>query len=167
MDTTHNLDRRKFLKATGISLLTGCSTVELSLSKSDKHGKNARPNILFFITDDQSWPHTGAYGAKGVKTPAFDWVAKNGALFNYAYVAAPSCSPSRASILTGQDIWRLEEAAVFGVTLQRKFDVFPLLLEKSGYHIGWCGKAWGPGALRPGGCPTRVGNTAPVRGPFE
>ena len=44
-----------------------------------------RPNILFCISDDQSWPHASAYGFKAVNTPAFDRIAREGILFNNAF----------------------------------------------------------------------------------
>ena len=70
-----------------------------------------RPNILFAFADDWGWPHAGAYEDPVVKTPAFDRLAKEGALFHHAYVSSPSCTPSRGAVLTGQYHWRLEGAA--------------------------------------------------------
>ena len=69
-----------------------------------------QPNILFAIADDQSFPHASAYGQSTFQTPIFDSIAARGILFNNAFVAAPQCSPSRAAILTGKQIWQLEEA---------------------------------------------------------
>ena len=143
-----DLDRRTFLKVAGTSL-EGSGAGRGTASTAS--GKSTRPNFLLCLTDDQSWMHAGAYGNKSVHTPAFDRVARNGVLFNHAYTACPSCTPSRGALLTGQAIWRLEEGSVFGRTLPVKFDVFPLLLERAGYTIGWTGKGWGPGNLRPGG----------------
>ena len=60
-----------------------------------------RPNILFCIADDWGWPHAGAYGDQVVKTPTFDRIAKEGVLFQHAYVSSPSCTPCRNSIMTG------------------------------------------------------------------
>jgi N-sulfoglucosamine sulfohydrolase len=60
-----------------------------------------RPNILFCLSDDQSWPHASAYGEPVIKTPVFDRVASVGALFNQVYCSSPSCTPSRSAILTG------------------------------------------------------------------
>ena len=57
-----------------------------------------RPNILFVISDDQSYPHASAYGYKAVNTPAFDRIAAEGVLFTNAYAASPGCSPSRAAL---------------------------------------------------------------------
>ena len=78
---------------------------------SCKNELKEKPNILFIITDDQSWVHAGCYGDKAVRTPAIDKLAMEGVTFNNAYCAAPSCSPSRAGILSGQDIYRLEGAS--------------------------------------------------------
>ena len=75
--------------------------------------KSTRPNILVAIAEDCSWLHFSAYGNKVVNTPAFDRVAREGVLFRHAFCSEPTCSPSRAAILTGQQFWRLENAAVF------------------------------------------------------
>lgn len=107
--------------------------------------KSKQPNILFAIADDQSFPYASVYGECGVKTPAFDKVAKQGVLFTNAFVAAPQCSPSRAAILTGKNIWQLEEAGTHSSYFPKKFTVFTDLLEQSGYSIGFTGKPWGPG----------------------
>ena len=64
-----------------------------------------RPNILFCISDDQSYAHTGANGDPIVKTPAFDKIAREGIRFTHAFCDAPTCGPSRSAILTGQHIW--------------------------------------------------------------
>ena len=111
-----------------------------------------RPNILFALSDDVSWCHAGAYGDHVVQTPVFDRVAREGVLFTQSYCASPSCTPSRSSILTGQQMWRLEEGGLLFGTLPAKFDVFPLMLEQAGYHVGYTGdKGWGPGDYTAGG----------------
>ncbi len=110
-----------------------------------------RPNILFCIADDWSWPHAGAYGDRVVKTPAFDRVAREGVLFRRAFCSSPSCTPSRGAILTGQSFSRLEEGGNLWSTLQKKFAVYPDLLEAAGYHVGLQGKGWGPGDFKVSG----------------
>jgi len=105
-----------------------------------------RPNILFALADDWTWPVASIAGDPVVKTPTFDSLARRGVMFTNAYVAAPSCSPSRAAMLTGQWHWRLEEGANLLSTLAAKFSVYPDLLEKSGYHAGFTRKGWGPGS---------------------
>jgi arylsulfatase A-like enzyme len=113
--------------------------------------KEARPNILLAIADDWGWPHAGAYGDPVVRTPTLDRLAREGVLFDHAYVASPSCTPSRAALLTGQWHWRLEESANLWSTLRREYVVYPELLARAGYHVGLQGKGWGPGRLEPGG----------------
>ncbi|HLT51162.1 MAG TPA: sulfatase [Arenibacter sp.] len=117
----------------------------LGCKAEDKPKKEHRPNILFAIADDQSYPYASAYGTKGIRTPFFDSVAKAGILFNNAFVAAPQCSPSRAAILTGKNIWQLEEAGTHGSYFPKKFTVFTDLLANAGYEVGFTGKSWGPG----------------------
>jgi arylsulfatase A-like enzyme len=110
-----------------------------------------RPNILFALADDWSWPHAGVYGDKVVKTPTFDKVAAEGVLFTHVCSTAPSCTPSRAAMLTGQAPHRLEEGANLWGFLPKKYPVYPDLLEAAGYTIGYMGKGWGPGSLEGSG----------------
>jgi N-sulfoglucosamine sulfohydrolase len=110
-----------------------------------------RPNIVLAIADDWSAPHAGVFGDRTVSTPVFDRIAREGALFNRAFAAAPSCTPSRAALLTGQAVHRLEEGANLHGYLPKRFDVYPELLERAGYVVGYTGKGWGPGRFEPGG----------------
>jgi arylsulfatase A-like enzyme len=110
-----------------------------------------RPNILFALADDWSWPHSGVYGDKVVKTPTFEKVAAEGVLFTHVCSAAPSCTPSRAAMLTGQAPHRLEEGANLWGILPKKYPVYPDLLEAAGYTVGHMGKGWGPGSLEGSG----------------
>ena len=111
----------------------------------------ARPNILMVIADDWAWPHAGAYGDHVVKTPHFDRVAREGILFTHAFSAAPSCTPSRAAMLTGQAPHRLAEGGNLHGFLPSRFAVYPDLLEEAGYVVGFNGKGWGPGNFQAGG----------------
>ena len=104
-----------------------------------------RPNILIAISDDQSYPHTSAYGDAAVSTPAFDRVAKSGVLFRNAFTPAPGCSPMRAAFLTGRQIWQLREAGTHGSYFPKDLPVFTRQLAAAGYHVGMTGKGWGPG----------------------
>lgn len=103
-----------------------------------------RPNILFLLADDWAWPHASCLGTPVVQTPTFDRLAREGVLFHNAHCAAPSCSPSRAAILTGQWHWRLEQGANLHGFLPAKFDVYTDLLERAGYFVGLTGKGYGP-----------------------
>ncbi|HWQ55663.1 MAG TPA: sulfatase [Bryobacteraceae bacterium] len=116
---------------------------------AEHHG--TRPNILFALADDWGWPSASIAADPVVKTPVFDRVARSGVLFTNAFVSAPSCTPSRAAMLTGQQHWRLEEGANLGGTLPARFPVYPDLLEAAGYHVGFTRKGWAPGDEAPGG----------------
>ena len=67
-----------------------------------------RPNIVFILSDDLGWADTELYGkTKLYKTPNLLRLAKRGMVFSRAYSASPLCSPTRASILTGQSPARI------------------------------------------------------------
>lgn len=110
-----------------------------------------RPNILFAIADDAS--HFGALGDKFVHTPYFDAIAKEGVLFENSFCTNPKCAPSRASILTGKHTWQLESGCTHFCEFPKNVALYPDLLEKSGYHIGFTGKGWGPGDYECNGYP--------------
>ena len=103
-----------------------------------------RPNIVFCMADDWSWPHAGILGDPVVKTPNFDRIARQGVLFENAFVSTPSCTPSRLSILTGQHHWRLREGDSLGGSLREEFDVYTEMLRSAGYCIGRFGKGVWP-----------------------
>ena len=109
------------------------------------------PNILVIIADDWSHPHAGVYGDRVVKTPTFDRIAREGVLFRNAFAASPSCTPSRASLLTGRAVHQLEEGGNLWGSLPAKFTVFPDLLEAAGYTVGFTRKGWGPGDVKAAG----------------
>lgn len=104
-----------------------------------------RPNILFALADDLSYPHMGAYGVDWIQTPAFDRVAKEGLLFSRAYTPNAKCSPSRSIILTGRNSWQLEEAANHVPFFPEKYASHIEILGENGYFTGFTGKGWAPG----------------------
>ena len=63
-------------------------------------GKTNKPNLIVILSDDQGYADLGCYGAKGFKTPVLDRMSKEGVRFTSFY-AAPWCSPSRGSLMTG------------------------------------------------------------------
>jgi uncharacterized sulfatase len=94
-----------------------------------------------------SYGHTSYNGYPQIKTQAFDKIANEGIYFNRAYTSSPSCSPSRASVLTGRNAFELEEGAVLFSYLPKKFIVYPEILSQNGYLTGFTGKGWGPGDI--------------------
>lgn len=113
-----------------------------------------RPNILFFFADD--WGryasiYADANGPGGindvVRTPNFDRIARSGVLFRNAHVNAPSCTPCRSSLLSGQYFWRTGRGAILrGAVWDETIPAYPLLLKDAGYHIGKTYKVWSPGS---------------------
>lgn len=112
-----------------------------------------RPNILFVFADD--WGRYASAYAKldgpgtindVVQTPNFDRVAGEGVLFRRAFVSAPSCTPCRSALLSGQHFWRTGRGAILrGAVWDESIPVFPLMLRDAGYHIGETYKVWSPG----------------------
>ncbi|TWT80359.1 Arylsulfatase [Planctomycetes bacterium CA13] len=112
-----------------------------------------QPNILFLFADD--WGrHASIYAEVDgpgtmndtIQTPHFDALAREGVLFNNAYVSSPSCTPCRSALMSGQHFWRTGTGAVLTSAWDDSNPAYPLLLEKAGYHIGFANKVWGPGA---------------------
>ncbi|MGC9319871.1 MAG: sulfatase family protein [Armatimonadota bacterium] len=103
-----------------------------------------RPNILFIISDDQSFPHVSYAGDPVVHTPNFDRVAQRGVIFTNAYVSSPSCTPSRASVLTGRNHWELRETGNLW-SLWPGWETYTQRLADAGYHVGYSAKGWAPG----------------------
>jgi N-sulfoglucosamine sulfohydrolase len=139
-----------------IASLVALSLMVLLFGKSVKADTSGvktenRPNILFCLADDWGWPHAGAYGDPVVRTPTFDRLAKEGVLFEHAFISSPSCTPSRNAVLTGQQFFRLGSGANLYGALDIKHPTFVRLLERAGYQIGHWRKAWGPGDFTQGG----------------
>src|SRR5512144_119214 len=61
-----------------------------------------KPNILFLLSDDHSYPYLGCYGNKDVRTPNLDRLASQGMRFDRMFVGCPQCVPSRACLMTGR-----------------------------------------------------------------
>ncbi len=116
-------------------------------------GGKKRANIVFMFADD--WGRVASAYSKVdgagsfndvVKTPNVDRVAKEGVLFRRAFVSAPSCTPCRSALLSGQHFWRTGRGAILrGAVWDEKIPAYPLLLKDAGYHIGETYKVWGPG----------------------
>jgi arylsulfatase A-like enzyme len=127
-----------------VSIITQINQPAMAQERSQENSQDRRPNIVFCMADDWSWPHAGILGDPVVKTPNFDRVAQEGVLFKNAFVSTPSCTPSRLSILAGQHHWRLREGDSLGGSLREEYDVYTEMLQKAGYHIGRFGKGVWP-----------------------
>ena len=118
---------------------------ETSCLFSMQAGEKQRPNILFCIADDVSYPHMQTYGTTWLNTPGFNRVSQQGLLFQRMYTCNAKSAPSRACIITGRNSWQLEEACNHWSNFPAKFKSYPEVLAENGYKVGATGKGWGPG----------------------
>jgi uncharacterized sulfatase len=111
------MNRREFIKSVGFGAVTFAlpqfTAKTLALGLEPPHGGKdiqLKPNFLFILADDMGWAQLGCYGRDGTfrqdsnfyKTPNIDRLAGEGMKFTDAYAAAPVCSPTRGSIMTGK-----------------------------------------------------------------
>ncbi len=97
------MNRREFIKV--VPGATAASLFSLHAVACDKRKAPAsadEPNIVLFVADDLGWKDLGCYGNADISTPNIDRLAAQGIRFTNAFVVASSCSPSRASLITGQ-----------------------------------------------------------------
>lgn len=117
-------------------LILSCATVVLA----------APPNIILMMGDDHGWEETGYNGHPHVKTPVLDEMAATGLKFERFYAAHPSCSPTRASFLTGRHPNRMGTFAP-GWSFRPEENTSAHVLRKAGYHCAHLGK-WHVGAVK-------------------
>jgi arylsulfatase A-like enzyme len=136
------LKRRDFLKLAGACLgILGCAS-EIR-AKSSK-----RPNIVLCMADDQGWGDMAYNGHPVLKTPNFDSMAASALRFDRFYAAAPVCSPTRGSVMTGRHPNRFG-CFKWGHTLRPQEITIAEALKKAGYVNGHFGK-WHLGSVRTG-----------------
>ena len=123
----------------------------LSLFSCNENIDVESPNIILIMTDDQGWGQTSYYDHPILKTPNLDAMAKNGLRFDRFYAAAPVCSPTRASILTGRTNDRTG-VIDHGYALRKQEKTIAVALQKAGYATGHFGK-WHLNGLRGPGVP--------------
>ncbi|QZT37468.1 sulfatase [Halosquirtibacter xylanolyticus] len=112
---------------------------------SEKTEKEAsHPNIIILFADDMGYGDIAAYGSKVNETPNLDKLANRGTLFSSFYVAAASCTPSRAALLTGCYPQRVGLESVVDDNSNKGLSSHEItiadLLKQHGYHTGMFGK---------------------------
>jgi arylsulfatase A-like enzyme len=101
-----------------------------------------KPNILFLLSDDHSYPFLSCYGDTNVKTPTIDALAADGMKFHRFFTGSPQCVPSRATYMTGRTPVAARMTR-FSSPLPRDEITFPeLLRSEGGYYTGICGRGY-------------------------
>ena len=106
------------------------------------------PNILFILADDWSYPYASIYGDHSLRTPNLDKLARQGTVFTNAFCASPSCTPSRAAMLTGRYPHNIGEGVNLCGRLDYRIPTYVQLLKKAGYAVAFDRKGWAPGDFR-------------------
>lgn len=114
--------------------------------KSGGKPASSRPNVLLVMSDDQGWGDVGYNGHPHIKTPHLDAAAASGLRLDRFYAAAPSCSPTRASVLTGRHPNRMGVFS-WGHLLRPQERTLAEVLHQAGYATGHFGK-WHLGSVR-------------------
>ena len=119
----------------------------------------SKPNVILVMADDMGWAQTGYYGYPFMETPNLDEMAKNGLRMDRFYAGAPSCTPTRASVLTGRTNDRTGAFRV-GHSINKQEKMLSIAFRNAGYataHFGkWHLNQTGPVADEPGDHPLSV-----------
>ncbi len=109
---------------------------------ANDYSKNSKPNIVLFVADDAGWHDVGYHGSE-IKSPNIDELAEDGVELNHFYVY-PTCSPSRASLLTGKYASRFGIGAPIAMkstqALPLDVETLPKALKQEGYQTAITGK---------------------------
>lgn len=98
------------------------------------------PNVIMVMSDDQGWGDVGFNGNDKIITPNLDSMAKNGVRFDRFYAAAPLCSPTRGSCLTGRFPFRYGILAAHTAGMRVGEYTVAEMLKSKGYATGFFGK---------------------------
>ncbi|MCP4376199.1 MAG: sulfatase-like hydrolase/transferase [bacterium] len=129
-------DRRSFLKVVGGGAFLAATTRITGAAAAPKKGK---PNIILVMADDQGWGDVGYNNHPFVKTPNLDAMSKVSLRLDRFYAAAPICSPTRASVLTGRHPHR-SNVLSHGRSMRPQEITIAAALKKAGYTTGHFGK---------------------------
>ncbi|MGQ9729784.1 MAG: sulfatase-like hydrolase/transferase [Candidatus Zipacnadales bacterium] len=138
------VNRRRFLQTVG----TTASLMATRGTLNAKQPNMKRPNIILCMADDQGWGDMGYNGHPVLDTSSFDALAEQAVRFDRFYAAAPVCSPTRGSVMTGRHPNRFA-CFSWGHPLRPQEITIAEALKTAGYVTGHFGK-WHLGSVRRG-----------------
>ena len=128
-------------------MIAGCFCFGVAAHSSAARKADKDPNIIMIMSDDQGWGDVGFNGNTEIITPNLDKMAENGIRFDRFYAAAPLCSPTRGSCLTGRYPFRYGILAAHTGGMRTGETTVAEMLKKEGYATGFFGK-WHMGWVR-------------------
>lgn len=124
--------------------MKSCSCILAVLAATTTFGGQAKPNILFIFTDDQSYETVAALGNTEIVTPNMDRLAESGVSFTNTYNmggwGGAICVASRTMMITGRSVWRAQQAHRSLEEAADRRELWPQLLEQAGYETYFTGK---------------------------
>jgi uncharacterized sulfatase len=116
-----------------------CLLLLSAAAASSTQAAPQKPNIVVFLADDLGWADCSVYGGKEIRTPNMARLAADGMTFTHAFVASPSCAPSRGALLTGLDPMR-NGAMLNHARPRAGVKKWPAYFQQLGYEVGAIGK---------------------------
>jgi arylsulfatase A-like enzyme len=130
---------KKTTKILSIMLL-GIIPLHQKACSQNLSSKQEKPNIIMLMADDLGWGDIGFNGNEKIITPNLDGMAADGIKFTNFYAAAPLCSPTRASCLTGRSPFRQGIFAAHTGAMRHAEKTIAEVVKKEGYATGFFGK---------------------------
>ncbi len=122
-----------------LALVLAIGVVTPAASRALEARTSGRPDIVVFLADDLGWADGSPFGGDDIRTPNMARLAADGMTFTHAFVASPSCAPSRAALLTGLN--PLRNGAMLNHSRPRAgVKTWPDYFRELGYEVAAIGK---------------------------
>ncbi len=168
-DTNHPENERQDLRSLHILYFLLSITVILTTPACERVvPPGSKPNIILILADDLGWGDLSCYGGEQIPTPNLDSLASGGMRFTQFYAGSAVCTPTRASILTGNYPLRYNIRQYFpdiGI-LPSEAQTLAELLQDAGYSTAHIGK-WHLGGIRKEQIEARAAGLDTVPGPNQ
>jgi uncharacterized sulfatase len=131
------LTRRDFIR-TSAGFIAGSSFLTATAQNEEKN-QSSTPNVLIIMADDCTHSDLPVYGGQNAVTPTIDKLAREGLLFNHAYVSSAMCQPCRAALFSGQ--FPVRNGCSYNHSASRpETQSMPHYLQPAGCRVGIAGK---------------------------